>query len=117
MRLITDILETLYPTCCPGCGCVVDPNVPMVRGVLPQDLASEAPQFLFHRPPLGLLYLLRLCRCDPGLHHTDQVWRAAQQEARLCAAPFPLSLVGADGGVRIGDPYPAVFGEEEMARV
>lgn len=27
MRLITDILETLYPTCCPGCGCVVDPNV------------------------------------------------------------------------------------------
>ncbi len=27
MRLITDILETLYPTCCPGCGHVVDPNV------------------------------------------------------------------------------------------
>ena len=27
MRLITDILETLYPTCCPGCGRVVDPNV------------------------------------------------------------------------------------------
>ena len=89
----------------------------VVRGVPPEDLESEAPQFLFHRPPLGLLYLLRLCRCDPGLHHTDQVWRAAQQEARLCAAPFPLSLVGADGGVRIGDPYPAVFGEEEMARV
>ncbi len=27
MRLIADIVETLYPTCCPGCGRVVDPNV------------------------------------------------------------------------------------------
>ena len=104
MRLITDILETLYPTCCPGCGCVVDPDVQWCEACLRKIWDPR-------------LYLLRLCRCDPGLHHTDQVWRAAQQEARLCAAPFPLSLVGQDGGVRIGDPYPAVFSEEEMARV
>ena len=98
MRLITDISGDTLPHLLPGLRTRGRSERAVVRGVPPEDLESEAPQFLFHRPPLGLLYLLRLCRCDPGLHHTDQVWRAAQQKARLCAAPFPLSLVGAGWG-------------------
>ena len=111
MRLITDILETLYPTCCPGCGRVVDPNVQWCEACLrkiwnPRLLNSS---FTDH---LSGCYTC----CDYAGAIRDCIIQI-KYGGRLCAAPFPLSLVGQDGGVRIGDPYPAVFGEEEMARV